>query len=84
MALIRTNVLDEHNHLLHQGTVILCSVLQLLITANIVPSALILYTLMMEAIHFSEMLVLTRATQRRIPEDSILNMLCLVASSYIN
>jgi hypothetical protein len=47
-------------------------VLWLVVTANIVPSSLILVTLMMEAIRFSETLVLIRATQHNIPEDSIL------------
>jgi hypothetical protein len=38
------------------------SVLQFLLTANVVPSSLILFTLKMEVIHSSEMSVLTRAT----------------------
>jgi hypothetical protein len=37
-------------------------VLQLLVAVNVVPSSLVLSTLMMEAIHASEMLVLTKAT----------------------
>jgi hypothetical protein len=56
--------------------VFLHSVLRLLVTAN-VPSSPILVTLM-EAIHSSEMLVLTRATWCNIPEDGILHVyICL-------
>jgi hypothetical protein len=44
----------------------------LLVTAN-VPSSLILVTLMMEALHCSNMLVLTGATWHNIPEDGIVH-----------
>jgi hypothetical protein len=42
--------------------------LQLLVTANIVPSSLILVTMMMEVIQFSKV---SRATQHISPEDDI-------------
>jgi hypothetical protein len=51
------------------------AVLQLLVTPNILPSSLILITLMMEAIRSSETLVLTRATWYNIPENGILELL---------
>jgi hypothetical protein len=46
---------------------------QLLVTANVLPSSLLLSTLIMEAIHSSETSVLTRATRRSIPKDDILH-----------
>jgi hypothetical protein len=47
-----------------------------IVTANVVPSSLILTTLTMEAICSFETLVLTRATWRNIPEDSALHSHC--------
>jgi hypothetical protein len=46
---------------------------RLLVTANVVPSPLILVTLMMEVILSSETSVLTRAALRDFPEDGILH-----------
>jgi hypothetical protein len=51
--------------------VYLRSLFRLLVTANAVPSALILVTRKMEKMRFSESSVLIRATRHNIPEDSI-------------
>jgi hypothetical protein len=48
------------------------NLLQFLVTANVVPSSLILSTLIMGAIYSSETSELTRTTRRHIPGESIL------------
>jgi hypothetical protein len=48
-------------------------VLRLLVNTNLIPSSNIPVTLMMEAVRSSGTSVLTRTTQRHIPEDGILH-----------
>jgi hypothetical protein len=81
VALVRTDVSEEFSssiirvtRICELGTTLtvtsfLRSVRQLLVSASVVPSSQILVTLMMEAISSSE--VLTRATRRNIPENTI-------------
>jgi hypothetical protein len=48
-------------------------VLQLLVAPYVVPSSLIISTLMMEALHSFETSVITSATRRHVPDDGILH-----------
>jgi hypothetical protein len=53
--------------------VLLCSMCQSLVPANVVPISLILVTLVMNALHSSEMSVIIRATWHNIPKDGFLH-----------
>jgi hypothetical protein len=81
VALVRTDVSEElsasfirETRICELGTLAVTSNRRTLrITANVVPSSLILGTVIMDALRSSETYVPTTVTRRNIPEDGILH-----------